>query len=187
MSSAACFLARSYIPKNGLVYDIGASTGNMGKILQPTLMERQAKLIALDDEVNMIDRYSGAGEVIQANALDFEYQRFDVGILFLVLMFLPVSERQKLVIQLREKLNPGGALIIFDRRVAGSGYAATVIWRMIWDAKISAGVSYEEVMKKEMALSGIQRPLRAEELGDDIIEVFRFGDFTGWIIEKNSN
>ncbi len=39
------------------------------------------------------------------------------------------------------------------------------------------------VIKKELSLSGIQRPLYPGELGEDAVEVFRFGDFAGWIIE----
>ena len=39
------------------------------------------------------------------------------------------------------------------------------------------------MIKKELSLSGIQRPLYPGELGEDAVEVFRFGDFAGWIIE----
>ena len=39
------------------------------------------------------------------------------------------------------------------------------------------------VVRKELSLSGIQRPLYPGELGEDAVEVFRFGDFVGWIIE----
>ena len=34
---------------------------------------------------------------------------------------------------------------------------------------------------------GIQRPINESELGEEAIEVFRFGDFAGWVIENNLN
>ena len=34
-----------------------------------------------------------------------------------------------------------------------------------------------------LSLGGIQRPLRKGELPDNAVEVFRFGDFGGWVIE----
>ena len=39
-------------------------------------------------------------------------------------------------------------------------------------------------MRKELSLSGVQRPLYRGELGPDAVEVFRFGDFAGWLIER---
>lgn len=74
-------IARQYIPKGGKVYDLGASTGNVGRVLAPVLEARGATLTALDE------------------------------------------------------------------------------------------------------CPDIQRPLYPGELGEDAVEVFRFGDFVGWIIE----
>ena len=39
-------------------------------------------------------------------------------------------------------------------------------------------------MRKELSLSGVQRPLYRGALGPDAVEVFRFGDFAGWLIER---
>lgn len=38
-------------------------------------------------------------------------------------------------------------------------------------------------IKKMDSPSGIQRPLYPGEIGEDAVEVFRFGDFVGCIIE----
>lgn len=35
-SAAMGLIARQYIPKGGKVYDLGASTGNVGRVLAPT-------------------------------------------------------------------------------------------------------------------------------------------------------
>ena len=113
----------------------------------------------------------------------FAYKPFDVAVAFLALMFLAVPERRKLLLRLRQNLRPGGAIIVVDKEVSPGGYAATVLARLTFDAKLRQGALPEAVMRKEMALSGIKRPLYKGELGDDAVEVFRFGDFGGWLIE----
>ena len=50
-------------------------------------------------------------------------------------------------------------------------------------SKLEQGAEPGAVVRKELSLSGIQRPLYPGELGEDAVEVFRFGDFAGWIIE----
>ncbi len=55
--------------------------------------------------------------------------------------------------------------------------------RLTWASKLTQGAEAEAIVRKELALSGIQRPLYPGELGQDAVEVFRFGDFVGWIIE----
>lgn len=62
-------------------------------------------------------------------------------------------------------------------------HPATVLARLTWASKLNQGAEPGAVVKKELALSGIQRPLYPGELGEDAVEVFRFGDFAGWLIE----
>lgn len=182
-STAVGLIARHYIPKNGVVYDLGASTGNMGRVLAPTLLERGAKLTALDECPDMVAAYKAPGDAVLADVTRFEYHPFDVGIAFLALMFLTVPKRQKLLLRLRQQLRSGGALIIVDKEVSPGGYMATVLSRLTWATKLGTGVPPAEIVTKEMQLAGVQRPLHRNELGPDAIEVFRYGDFAGWVIE----
>ena len=49
--------------------------------------------------------------------------------------------------------------------------------------KKSAGVKCEEIVEKELSLSGIQRPLRFEEINQyQPTEFFRVGEFRGFIL-----
>lgn len=98
-------------------------------------------------------------------------------------MFLAVPARRKLLARLRQQLRPGGAIIVFDKLVPPGGYPATVLARLTWASKLDQGAEPGAVVRKELSLSGIQRPLYPGELGEDAVEVFRFGDFVGWIIE----
>ena len=51
--------------------------------------------------------------------------------------------------------------------------------------KINNGVNPEDIIKKELSLNGVQRPLDKNELPSNSIEVFRFGDFAGWVITND--
>ena len=175
--------ARHYIPHGGLVYDIGASTGNVGRAIADVLAARTAGFIPIDSSKDMLDRYSGPGELVIADAEDFDFQPFDFAACFLVLMFIAPSKRSALIAKLRRNIKPGGALIVFDKCVPLRGYVGTVMSRLALAGKTAAGVDAREIIAKELSLAGVQRPIDPAELGRDAQEIFRFGDFAGWIIE----
>ena len=183
-TGAVTHIARHYIPERGLVYDIGASTGNIGNAIAPILDQRKAKFIPIESAAEMCDLYQGPqkGHLVNADALEFDFEEFDLAICFLVMMFFPVAKREAFIDELREKVRPGGAIIIFDKTEAVTGYPATILMRLALAGKLSAGVEADEIIAKELSLGGIQRPIDPEILGD-AVEWFRFGDFAGWIIE----
>jgi tRNA (cmo5U34)-methyltransferase len=183
-TGAIAHIARHYIPERGLVYDIGASTGNVGNAIAPILDQRKAKLVPIESSAEMCELYAGPhkGHLLRRDALEFDFDRFDLAICFLVMMFFPVSKREAFIAELREKVRPGGAIIIFDKTEAVTGYPATILMRLALAGKLSAGVKAEEIIAKELSLGGVQRPLDPAILGD-AVEWFRFGDFAGWIIE----
>ncbi len=184
VTGAVAHIARHYIPRNGLVYDIGASTGNIGQAIEETIIERKAKLVGIESSAEMCARYKAPGELVQIDALDYRFQPYDLAICYLVLMFLPVGKRQEFIDYLKSLIKPGGALLIVDKCEAATGYEATVFWRLTLAGKIAAGVDAESVIAKELSLSGVQRPLDPAMLGDDAVQWFRFGDFAGWIVTK---
>lgn len=184
VTGAVAHIARHYIPRNGLVYDIGASTGNIGQAIEETILERKAKLVGIEASAEMCARYKAPGELVQIDALDYRFQPYDLAICYLVLMFLPVGKRQEFIDYLKSLIKPGGALLIVDKCEAATGYEATVFWRLTLAGKIAAGVDAESVIAKELSLSGVQRPLDPAMLGDDAVQWFRFGDFAGWIVTK---
>jgi tRNA (cmo5U34)-methyltransferase len=184
VTGAVAHIARHYIPKGGLVYDVGASTGNIGRAIGETLKERKANLIGIEASAEMCAKYEAPGELVQIDALDYRFQPYDLAICYLVIMFMPIEKRQAFIDDLKSLIKPGGALLIVDKCEAASGYEATVFWRLTLAGKVAAGVDAESVIKKELSLSGVQRPIDPAMLGEDASLWFRFGDFAGWIITK---
>lgn len=107
VTGAVAHIARHFIPQGGLVYDIGASTGNIGKALVDTLAQRQAKLVPIEPSAEMCAEYSGPGKenLVQMDACAFDYESFDVAICYLVMMFMPVGARREFIAKLRTCLN----------------------------------------------------------------------------------
>ncbi len=179
-------ICRHYIPKNGLVYDIGASTGNIGIGIRDILEQRKANLIALEPSEEMRSLYQGGGQLLSDLAEEYKYKNFDVAICFLSLMFIPVASRYRLISELKEKCNPGGVIIIFDKMISSGGYPSLISYRLTLVNKIAAGAKAEDIIKKELSLSGVQRPIDPSLL-QGAIEIFRIGDFAGWIIEQKEH
>lgn len=183
-SGAAAHVARHYISEGGLVYDIGASTGNIGNLLAESITARSARFIAVDNSPQMGDLYRGPGELIVANALEIDYDECDVVMLFLVVMFTPVHLRREFLDRLYDSLRRGGAMVVVDKADDTCGYLATILRRLTLAGKVATGTSADDIIAKELSLSGIQRPIDPDDLPGVPVEFFRFGEFTGWLIEK---
>ena len=182
-TKAVEFIARNYLSEGGTVYDIGASTGNISLALDSLIRERSARLIAVEESWQMVAKYRGHGTMIPANALDVAYENFDVAIFFLTFMFLPIAKRQGFLQQLIQRMNKGGAIIMVEKVNPKDGYVGSVIRRMTMNWKMMAGASPEEIIKKDLSLCGVQRPVCPSEIGQ-ATEFFKMGEFVGWIIEK---
>lgn len=178
-------VGRHYLTDGGTVIDIGASTGNVARALGETLTARKARLLALDNAPDMLDRYAGPGIPVVADARSFDYvaEAPDLVVAFLVLMFVPVADRAALVARIKAAVKPGGAVVVFDKMAARGGHVGSVIYRMTLAAKYEAGALPEEIIAKELSLAGVQRPMDDAEL-PGFEPIFRFGDFAGWLYER---
>lgn len=186
-TGAVAHVARHYLQNNGLIYDIGASTGNIGRALADVIETRKARLIAIDDSEAMAEKYDAPGKLIVTDAMTYEYEEFDVAICMLVMMFLPPVRRKIWLQDLCKKMKPGGVIILLDKSEGPPGYLSTVMHRLTIAGKVSTGIKADEIIAKELSLSGVQRPIPYNFVRyavSDAYEFFRFGDFAGWVITR---
>lgn len=182
-TEAVVNLARHYIPESGLVYDVGASTGNIGRAIGPIIKDRNAEFVAIEKSAQMAERYNSQGRLVVNDALDFDFQEFDFGVVFLSAIFMPANCRKDFLKRFHARLKLGGAIAVVERMEAGSGYLSTINSRLTLANKLKSGATPDDIIAKELSLSGVQRPLSESELPADPIEFFRMGDFAGWAIE----
>ena len=176
-------IIRHYLNRDGLIYDIGASTGNIGNSIKDILKNRNATLIAIDNSKEMVKLYSGPGKIELGNAEEYDYRDYDIAICFLSLLFLSQEKRKILINRLIKKIKKGGAIVIFDKEEPSQGYSSIIKMRLALAGKLASGATAKEIIEKELSLSGIQRPINKKELPKNTQEIFRFGDFFGAIIE----
>jgi tRNA (cmo5U34)-methyltransferase len=178
-------VGRHYLTKDGLMYDVGASTGNVTKALSKEIESRNVTAISIDNSAAMKDFWQGVGSLEIADAVDYKYKSYDFAVCFLVLMFLSPERQRKLVDILVQNIKEGGALLIFDKTETACGYVGTIMHRLTMAGKMSNGADPKEVIQKELSLAGVQRPIVPTKLltRHHAVEIFRFGEFAGWIIE----
>jgi len=169
-----------------LVYDLGASTGNIGNSLKEIMKDRNCKLVAIEKEKSMIENYNcNYGEIFQQDIKQYSYKNYDVAVCFLTLMFIEPKYRSDLLDTLYEKLNTGGALIIFDKLESEQGYFGLINYRLTLAEKTKTVKSYKDIIDKELSLQGIQRPISKKLLKKYKPKLFfKFSDFVGYVIEK---
>ncbi|HNQ90857.1 MAG TPA: methyltransferase domain-containing protein [Verrucomicrobiota bacterium] len=181
-TNAVAHFGRHYIPRGGVVYDIGASTGNIGLALKETLDQRQARFTAIEESREMADRYQGPPELAVADAVTFDYEPFDFAVCFLVLMFLPVDIRAAFLRRLQGLTKPGGALLIVDKVEMPPGYVGTAFSRLTLQQKLAVGARPDDILRKELSLAGYQRPLDPLMFPKAARTFFQVGEFVGWIL-----
>lgn len=181
VTEAVAFMAKQYLPtKDGVLYDIGASTGNITHSMRKTLAERKAKAISIEPNASLVSKFNGYGDIVYSSAEDVQYEKFDVAILFLTMMFIPVHKREGLITTLKQNMRKGGVIIIVDKVTDSSGYFATCIKRMTMYFK-QQFVTTDDIVNKELSLSGVQRPVKRNGK-----LFFKFGEFEGWVIEADA-
>jgi tRNA (cmo5U34)-methyltransferase len=190
VTESVAYITRNYLPVGGLVYDIGASTGNMAKAMVNLLAIRDARMVAIESDPEMCKAFTEAkisdrAQIVNENAMLTNYDRFDVATVFLTAMFLPVRCQHHFLNKLYEQLREGGAIIIVDKVCEEDGYFSTVMKRLTMYWKLKNGAKPEDIIDKELSLSGVQRPL-----DEDLLRMFgakqffQLGEFKGWVIEK---
>lgn len=178
-------IGRHYISEGGLVYDVGASTGNIGRALAPVLADRRASLISLEESPEMASRWEGPGDLEVVRAQDYSFGEYDFAVAMLCLIFNRPDETAQLVGRLVDRIRPGGALVLVERMLPPEGYLSIVNSRLTLAAKREAGATGDEIVTKELSLAGAQRPLDRRLLEHHgATEWFRYGDFAGWVIES---
>lgn len=180
-------LIKHYIPEKGVLYDFGASTGNITEAVQWTLKERNVTALSVDTSAEMLERWKGYGSTILADLSEFTAQPYDVGVCFLTLMFLPPLKQRETLSRLLKNLNKSGVFILFEKTVCATGYLGVSMFHLALEQKYRQGVALDSILSKELSLIGVQRPLTEDPIVDKgfkVTQIFQFGDFKGWAIEK---
>jgi len=187
------------LPKGGVVYDLGCSTGT-------TLIEIfakkdfEAKLIGIDNSEAMIKRakdkakaYGANIDFILGDIIEYKYKKADIFISNYTFQFIRPIKRDRLVKKIYDSLNEKGVLIFSEKVISEDKILNKQLIDIYFEFKKSQGYSEFEIMQKREALENVLVPYTPKE-NEEMIKnagfryfetVFRWANFATFFARKS--
>ncbi|HIM94810.1 MAG TPA: methyltransferase domain-containing protein [Campylobacterales bacterium] len=187
-----------YFVKNSSVcYEIGTSTGILSYKLAQRFSHKSAKFIGLDIEEDMIANANKKYildnlQFINHDVLTFPFEASDFITSYYVIQFIDPSSRQRLIDEIYETLNWGGAFLYFEKVRAPDARFQDIMTGIYNEYKLEQGYTAEEIMQKSRSLKGVLEPFSTQGNIDmlkragfvDIMSIMKFGPFEGILAIK---
>lgn len=193
-------LARFFLHKGARVYELGVSTGRLAEAVLRQCADRQVSYVGLDVSAAMVEqaRANLAGDPrFTAELADILCCRLEPSALVLsyyTLQFVPVAAREDLLRKVYAALTPGGALVLYEKTLAGHPLVQDMLGQLYADFKLDQGFSPDEVFNKTKSLQGMAESRSSDwnkellrRCGFGIVEsIFRNHCFEGYLAIKES-
>ena len=191
-------LARFFLHSGAQAYEIGVSTGALAEAVLARLPDRPFRYTGLDLEPEMVARarerlqHDPRFEAQEGEATRFAFAPAELVISYYTLQFIPLPERQRLLRRIYDSLNPGGALILYEKTLGDNARVQDMLTQLYFDFKASQGLSPAAILNKAISLRGISQPVSLEQnrelleqAGFNEIElIFRAHCFAGFLALK---
>ena len=192
--------ALSYYQDNGIIYDIGCSTGTtLDAIAQK--MAGKGRFVGIDSSRPMIEmatnKLKGFPQrhelrLVCGDALEQSYHEASVVVANYTLQFLPVKKRRGLLAKVYAGLSAGGLLIVSEKCCSACPEFQETITGFYEGFKERNGYSVSEIARKKEALENVLVPLTCGQLEQMIGEagfahcepVMRWHNFVTFIALK---
>ena len=194
-----CSLSEFFVPQNGNVLHLGSSTGVLTNKLAKILKTRNAKVVGLEKEKEMIKEASSRENNTNVSFLNEDINSYDMGenlnnliVSYYTIQFIHPSLRQDVINKIYKSLMWGGALFMFEK-VRGSDARFQDIFNCFYqDFKIKKGYSPDQILAKQNSLKSYLEPFSRQGNIDllkragfmDIESVMKFACFEGFIAIK---
>ena len=194
-----CQLSDFFCQSDSICYELGVSTGQLTKKLADYNKHKpEIRWIGIDSEGEMIAKAKEYCKEIknielhEDNILTFDYEKTDFIVSYYCMQFIPERYRQDLFNKIYEKLNWGGAFILFEKVRAPDARFQDMMAAIYNDYKLENGYSPEEIMGKAQSLKGVLDPFSTEgNLGllkragfVDMMSVMKYVCFEGFLAIK---
>ncbi|MCF3960279.1 methyltransferase domain-containing protein [Streptomyces fuscigenes] len=156
------------LPDDGLVVDLGASTGTTVHRIATRHPERTLHAVLIDSEITMLTRaeelLSGASnlsalyDVSDVREPAVKYARADLTLALFTLQFLPVRDRVKALANARAGAAATGALIVAEKVRPPDSRWAEIAGDASHDWKEQHGIPDSAIRAKARALRGVLQP-----------------------------
>jgi len=194
-----CEISDYFCHRDSLCYEIGVSTGQLiQKLAQRQTHKPGIRWVGLDPVEKMIAKAKEhcAGlpnvDLTVADALTYDFEKADLFVSYYCVQFILPRHRQDLLNRIYERLNWGGALIMFEKVRGPDARFQDMFASLYSDFKARNGFSAEEILNKTTSLKGVLEPFSTEgNLGllrragfVDITTIMKYVNFEGFLAIK---
>jgi len=163
------FFALKNLKENGILYDLGCSTGTLLLNIHRKL-DSDAVLIGLDNSEAMLaqakrkcEAYGADITLCSADILEYQYQKADVFISNYTLQFIRPLVREELLKKIASSLHREGVFIFSEKVISHHATLNKELIECYYDFKKEQGYSEYEIIQKREALENVLVPYSEEE------------------------
>jgi tRNA (cmo5U34)-methyltransferase len=164
-----CRISDYFCHGDSLCYEIGVSTGQLiRKLAEHQSHKPGVRWIGIDKVENMIRaaREHCAGipniELVVDDIRTHDFEKSDLIVSYYTIQFVEPRHRQAVFDRLYERLNWGGALILFEKVRAPDARFQDLATGLYHDFKRANGFSAEEILNKSASLKGVLEPFSTQ-------------------------
>ncbi|MFT7267739.1 MAG: tRNA (cmo5U34)-methyltransferase, partial [Porticoccus sp.] len=166
-----CDMSDFFIKPDSLCYEVGCSTGTLTlKLGLHNQKKLGARFIGIDIEKDMIKKANDKAAKIKglnvsftaADVIELEMDNADLIVCYYTVQFINTSVRQKLIDKLYDRLNWGGALLLFEKVRGADARFQDILSALYNDYKIRQGYSADEIIAKSRSLKGVLEPFSTQ-------------------------
>ncbi len=175
-------LAARYVRAGTNCYDLGCSLGAASLALRQGIRAEDCRIVAIDNAPAMIERCrtivheeclrdpAGAPiEVVPGDILDARLSNASMVVLNYTLQFLPVAERETMIVRIFEGLNDGGLLVLSEKVVDPDPAMEALLADLHHEHKRRNAYSALEISRKRAALENVLVPETVNEHRDRLL------------------
>lgn len=194
-----CQISDYFVHRDSVVYEIGTSTGQLlQKLAAQHAHKPEARFIGIDPVPEMIEKAKAHCAALPqvtlevGDALEYDYAKSDMFVSYYCAQFIAPRLRQDLFNRIYERLNWGGAFLLFEKVRGPDARFQDMLVSLYNDFKVRNGFSAEEILNKTASLKGVLEPFSTEgNLGllrragfTDIMTVMKYTCFEGFLAIK---
>ena len=194
-----CAVSDYFVHDDSVCYELGVSTGQLiRKLAEHHATKSGVRWIGIDPVEPMIAKARShcTGitniELEGADALTFDFEKTDLIVSYYCIQFIQPRHRQDLFNRLYERLNWGGALLLFEKVRGPDARFQDMLVSLYNDFKAGNGFSPDEILNKTASLKGVLEPFSTEgNLGlmrragfTDIMTIMKYLCFEGFVAIK---
>ena len=190
-------LSDYFVKDDSICYEVGSSTGILSHKLAKHNINKKARFVGIEIEEGMhnqaISTYSSENlEFLCDDILQFDYEKADLIVSYYTIQFIRLNQRQEFINKIYERLNWGGAFIMFEKVRACDARFQDMCTTLYNDFKLEQGFSPEEIVSKTRSLKGVLEPFSTQGNIDmlsragfvDVLSAMKYIPFEGFIAIK---